>query len=351
MARFGQLEGEKEEPPQNASSSTPRKLDVTQEDRIVDWLAHATSSSSSIEPLNSVRNALRTSLRRSPLEFLNAHVYALPAPLLAELPLTVAERGLNRVIASRRRVYARRHAPDILGASGSKDRLGGLWSRYSEGRSSVAKVEEERERNARKRARQEQIRQLSQVKDTAAGLSPLGKGKQKDVSLGSSAGRQSTEPVDLVGLAEAKHPSLGEYFDGADDPKAAAEERGLTGSSSDDAQEEEEETDEEDTDAPEFDASGQASVASREAPSTTGDIAVSAFERHALSLFVAGTDPTLPRSLYDSIDFDERWDVSDEDADENGGLAREPRRSTEGRVGSLPGLTDEDAYFMDDEDE
>ncbi|KAK0527850.1 hypothetical protein OC834_004281 [Tilletia horrida] len=320
-------------------------------DKIVAWLAHASSSSSA--SLDATRARLKASLLASSLEFLNTHLHQLPPPLLALLPLSPEERGRNRTIATRRREYARLHAPEELSGAGSKDRLGGLWARYSEGQSSVLRVEEERERRARRRQREEDVARRRGAETGAGAGTSIGKGKARQE--GSS--EQLADPVDLVGIAEARHPSLGEYLDGADDPRAAAAEAGPSDHQdgnndiSNIVEEDSDDEDDEEEEAAEFaDPVHDEQGRSRAAPSATGDIAISAFERHAVALFVAGTDPTLPRSLYDAVDFDERWDRQEQDSQRDDALSRAgPGR--QGRSGSMRGMTDEDAYFLEDDDE
>ncbi|KAE8229488.1 hypothetical protein CF326_g5540 [Tilletia indica] len=362
MSRFGQLDNEVTAgggvsgpivSTSGPKSSTVKKVKEMNEDdvaKIVKWLAHASSSSS--VTLEDTRSQLRSALLASPLDFLSAHLHELPPTLLALIPLSPAERGTERTIASRRRMYAQRHAPEELSGSGSKERLGGLWARYSEGNSSVRHVEDDRERRVRRRERDEARRNAAKSSGASVSISSTAnggvKGKNREVAdFESDAG-----PTDLVGLAAARHPSLGDYLDGADDPRAAAAESHLP-HGSDDGHIIVEEEDEEEEDLDEFEASPADGDKDRAAPSSTGDIAVSAFERHALSLFVAGTDETLPRALYDMVDFDEQWDALDDDANE--APVRQNNNASmdrQARVGSMRGLTSEDAYFDgDDEDE
>jgi len=311
-------------------------------ERIVNWLDRASYSAPSSS--EETRARLRSTLLNSPLEFLHAHIHHLPASLLALLPLSPAERGSNQTIASRRRMYARIHAPEELRGAGSKERLGGLWMRYSEGKASVQRVEEERDRRVRRREREEARRR---ARARSAGVTD----------------RESVvaEPEDLVGVAEERHPTLSEYFDGADDPRAAADEARQNGVSQVGAEaegeEEVEDDEDEEADEDEFDTGDSATSPAtgeddgfRAPPDTTGDIAISTFERYAISLFVAGTDDTLPRSLYDSVDFDERWDAVEVDQDPTAG-ATVPSSSGDrsGRLGSMRGLTAEDAYFDADD--
>ncbi|KAE8197850.1 hypothetical protein CF328_g3726 [Tilletia controversa] len=360
MSRFGLLDDEEvsggaaaTSTSDSFSSTTKREIMNDEDvDRVVNWLAHA-SSSASLTP-DTARSELRSALLAAPFDFLSGHLHQLPPTLLALIPLSPAERGANRTITSRRRVYARRSAPEELTGSGSKVRLAGLWARYSEGKSSVRQVEEERERRLRRRQRDEARRHAADQSERSS-LPSGGRGSSSLAVTFEGEG----DPTDLVGLAEARHPSLGDYLEGADDPRAAAAESAV--SHLDDVhaediaqrdEEEEEEDEDEDEDA-ESDASPTDAENARAPPSSTGNIAISAFERHALSLFVAGTDETLPRAFYDTVDFDEQWDAVDDDDGGNEGAFGQTTNAPTGRqarAGTMRAITSEDAYFLEDDE-